>query len=289
MKVRYAELATADPAALADFYRDALDFSDPPSGEEKWLSGPGRVLSAPGCPAGGPVFGFVQAKRKAPLRACDRGYAHVCFETRDVRGSVGQFVRRGGTIVSRLPFMERQPAVYCADPEGNLVEFHIPFPKEGAPSEYALALGSALGLEKDRRLRFLHVNIVTPDWAGLCGFYRSGFLYDTVGRLRDYSGRYIGGLTGLPGVSVTGKHVWLTGYGYGYPTLEIFTYTGAGSAAPGADGDSGFRAIGFAAADMERGISAVVSAGGVQERRNGDRAELLDVSGNKIIIMEEQI
>jgi hypothetical protein len=40
---------------------------------------------------------------------------------------------------------------------------------------------------------------------------------------------------------------------------------------------------------MERGISAVVSAGGVPERRNGDRAELLDVSGNKIIIMEEQI
>ena len=79
--------------------------------------------------------------------------------------------------------------------------------------------------------------------------------------------------------------------GYG---MDVFCASAAEKirgecAAPGADGDSGFRAIGFAAADMERGISAVVSAGGVPERRDGDRAELLDVSGNKIIIMEEQI
>ena len=286
MKFRYVELTAAHPGELADFYRDALNFSEAQAEDEKWLSGPGRVLRAPGYGKGGPIFGFAQAERKTPLRACDNGYAHVCFETRDVWGSVAQFVCRGGKVVSRLPLMERQPAVYCADPEGNLVEFHIPFPKEGAPEEYALALGSALGLKKSRRLKFLHVNIVTPDWAGLCEFYRRAFRFETVGRLRDYSGRYIGGLTGLPGVGVTGKHVWLTGYGRGWPTMEIFTYTGGGSAEPAAPGDSGFGAIGFAARDLERGISAVISAGGALECRNGGRVVVRDVSGNKIILME---
>jgi catechol 2,3-dioxygenase-like lactoylglutathione lyase family enzyme len=286
MKFRYVELAAAHPGALADFYRDALNFSEAQAGDEKWLSAPGRALRAPGYGKVGPVFGFVQAERTTSLRACDRGYAHVCFETRDVRGSAAQFVCRGGKVVSGLPFPERQPALYCADPEGNLVEFHIPFPKEGAPAEYALALGSALGIEKRRELKFLHVNIVTPDWAGLCEFYRRAFMFETVGRLRDYSGRYIGGLTGLEGVGVTGKHVWLTGYGCGWPTLEIFTYAGAESAATGADGDSGFRAVGFAARDLGQGISALISAGGSLVKRDGNGALLRDVSGNKIILME---
>lgn len=271
MLFSYFQIGAKDYRALADFYAKALDFTV--SDDTSWLNGrEGIELSAPGfADMKAPVLGIVKATEGAARNINDVGFAHLCFETVDVKAAVWRFKRCGGTILSTLKHPEKNPCVYCRDPEGNIVEFHIPFPSLGMLTEYIATAGSLLGLRYDRGLRsggksdslkFIHVNIITEDWQKLCGFYRDAFGCTDTGSIKDHSGDYKSKVIGIENVHVLGRHILLPGFFSSYPTLEIFTYSVKGLSAPQSENELGINCIGFLSENMAEDVKLIEDCGG---------------------------
>lgn len=258
----YVQIGAKNVEALADFYSKALDFV--PADKDEWLCGKkGKTFYCPGYEDGlAPVFGFVEAENGAASKINDVGFAHLCFETRNVKAALKRFVKCGGTFVSTLKCPMVNPCVYCADPEGNIVEFHIPFPAEGTGKEKAVMAGSLLGLMADKNLRFIHVNIISEDWKKSIGFYGDICDSEWFGGMKDHSGGYKSKVIGIDGVHVVGQHLWLKGLGKGFPTLEIFTYSIPGNPKACDETELGINAIGFKAEDRVQFADEIVKAGG---------------------------
>ncbi len=267
----YVQIGARDPRALAEFYKKAVGFKD--AEDNSFLMGKeGVCLTAPGFPeGGGPVFGFVPAATGDNSGINDCGFAHTCYETRDVKGAVRNFIKCGGSFWSTMKKPEIHPCVYCKDPEGNVVEFHIPFPATGAFSEKLVMAGSLLGLMPDKRLRrgdtseavrFIHVNIICPDWEKMCGFYDDVFGCSYFGKLKDHSGGYKEQVIGIKGVHVLGQHILLPGFHADYPTLEIFTYSVPGRPHPCCEEEIGINMIGFTCEDREKTAEDILAHGG---------------------------
>lgn len=258
----YVRIGAKNVDALSDFYMKALDFV--PAGNDEWLCGKkGRTFYCPGYEHGlAPVFGIVEASDGAASKINDVGFAHICFETRNVKAALKRFVKYGGSFVSTLKYPKINPCVYCADPEGNIVEFHIPFPAEGKFSEKAVMAGSLLGLMADKSLRFIHVNIISEDWKRTIGFYESICDSEWFGGMKDHSGGYKSKVIGIEGVHVVGQHLWLKGLGKGFPTLEIFSYSVPGNANACDENALGINAVGFVAEDRAKLADAIVKSGG---------------------------
>ena len=265
----YVQIGAKNVEALSDFYRKALDFV--PAHKDEWLGGKkGKTFYCPGFEDGlAPVFGIVEAEKGAASKINDVGFAHICFETRNVKAALRRFIKCGGSFVSTLKLPKLNPCVYCADPEGNIVEFHIPFPAEGTFKEKAVMAGSLLGLMADKSLRFIHVNIISDDWKRTIGFYESICDSEWFGTMKDHSGGYKSKVIGIEGVHVIGQHLLLKGLGKGYPTLEIFTYSIPGKQEVCDDTELGINAVGFKARDPAALADAIEKAGGrVLERRD---------------------
>jgi len=267
----YVQIGAKDPKALAEFYKKAVGFTDAPN--SSFLMGKeGVCLTAPGYPEGnGPVFGFVPASTGESARINDCGFAHTCYETRDVKGAVRNFIKCGGSFWSTMSKPELHPCVYCKDPEGNVVEFHIPFPSTGALSEKLIMAGSLLGLMPDKKLRtgdgaqaikFIHVNIICPDWEKMCTFYDGVFGCKYFGRMKDHSGSYKEKVIGIQGVHVLGQHILLPGFHADCPTLEIFTYSVPGRTAPCCEEEMGINMIGFKCDNIEKTAEDILKNGG---------------------------
>ena len=240
-KFAYVQIGAKDYKALADFYAKAMGFVY--CDDNGWLNGrEGVCLAAPGFEKGSaPVFGFVPASEGSNAHINDAGFAHTCYETNDVKGAVRQLLKCGGSLHSTMKNAEIHPCVYCKDPEGNVVEFHIPFPSSKTAGELANTAACLLGLKPEKQLRkgnaqgsmkFIHVNIICPDWEKLCGFYRNVFGCVNTGTQKDHQGSYKEQVIGVPNVHVVGQHVLLPGFKKDYPTLEIFTYSIPGRALP---------------------------------------------------------
>lgn len=287
MKFSYVQIGAKDYKALADFYRKALDFTD--SADSFWLGGKeGCVLSAPGFPNGdAPVFGFFNATEGAARKINDVGYAHICFETKDVKAAVKRLVANGGSVISTMSNPQIHPCVYCADPEGNIVEFHIPFPAKGTFPEYMTTAGSLLHLSHKKALKFIHVNIITDNWENLCAFYRDAAGCVNSGKLKDHQGNYKAQVIGIPDVHVVGQHVLLKGFYDNYPTLEIFTYSVPGIQEPQGDSALGIDLVGYTSDDLAEDIRAIENAGGSLVSDNGERAELLDAQNDCIVLLKK--
>lgn len=280
----YVQIGAKDAEALSSFYEKALDFV--PAGKDEWLCGKkGKTFYCPGYEAGlAPVFGIVEAKEGCASKINDAGFAHICFETRNVKAALRRFIKCGGSFVSTLKCPKINPCVYCADPEGNIVEFHIPFPAEGKLSEKAVMAGSLLDLMADKSLRFIHVNIISDDWKRTIGFYESICDSEWFGTLKDHSGGYKSKVIGIEGVHVLGQHLWLKGLGKGFPTLEIFSYSIPGSSEVCDETALGINAIGFEAKDKAAFAEEIVKAGGSIISEAGDYILAADDLGGRIYI-----
>ena len=149
----YVQIGANDYKALADFYVKAMGFTI--CKDNAWLDGKeGICLAAPGFESGtAPVFGFVPASKGSSANINDAGFAHTCYETNDVKAAVKQLLKGGGSIHSTMKNAEVHPCVYCKDPEGNVVEFHIPFPAEKTAVELANTAACLLGLKPEKNLR----------------------------------------------------------------------------------------------------------------------------------------
>ncbi len=288
----YVQIGAKNSEALADFYIKTLGFSK--SSEKQWLPGEGRVLTAPGYDKEHAItFGFVPAFKGSNAQINDAGYAHICFETTDVRGAVKRFLKYGGSFQSTLANAEKQPCVYMKDPEGNIVEFHVPFP--GVATSAGKTIASILGLLPDRSIRsenpekksslkFIHVNFITENWQKLCDYYKSVLGAADYGKLKDHQGKYKSGVIGVPEVNVVGRHILLPGLEKDYPTFEIFTYSVKGRQTVAESDSLGINLIGFTTESLKSSADDFVSAGGKLVSEKEDCASVLDPDGNRIII-----
>lgn len=292
-KFSYVQIGARDPRALAAFYEKAIGFL--PCSDTRWLNGrEGICLAAPGfVPGTGPIFGFVPASEGETASINDAGFAHTCYETSDVKAAVTHFLRCGGTVHSTMAHPEKHPCVYCKDPEGNVVEFHIPFPSEKTAGAYLKTAGSLLGLKRERKLRrgdpsgaikFIHVNLICPDWDALCGFYRDVFGCVDFGAGKDHQGDYKEKVIGVPGVHVVGRHVLLPGFKKDYPTLEIFTYSVPGRPLPCSEQELGINAIGFSCADPDAAAAAITAAGGFLNQKDENFLLAGDLQNGRILL-----
>ena len=292
----YVQIGAKDYQALATFYENAIGFT--PCDDTSWLNGQeGICLRAPGFADGtGPIFGFVPAKEGQVANINDAGFAHTCYETTDVKAAVKQLLKCGGSIHSTMKHPEIHPCVYCKDPEGNVVEFHIPFPSESSIGAYATTAASLLGLKQEKQLRrgnaqgaikFIHVNIICPDWQALCGFYQSVFGCTTFGKQKNHQGGYKEQVIGVPGVHVVGQHVLLPDYEKDYPTLEIFTYNIPGRPTPCDEFGLGINCIGFTCDNVQQTVDSILSAGGVLNQQNETCVLAGDTQNGRILLRQK--
>lgn len=289
---RNVTIATPDVRRLANFYKTTFHAVE--IDQSAWVpeeaSGEAVVLRTPGYGGEGPTLTLITSQRPAtPVpQASDYGYAHLCFETEDMRGVADRLVASGGSITSLFHSNDRAPVLYAQDPDGNAVEIHIPLPAPLTPRTIYRTLGSLIrvkfGLDAaaDDRLRFLHANHNSQDWARVAAFYRVVFGSETVGSERNYEGDFISELTGIRGVEVRGRHIEMPGYSPGGPTLEAFTYNPATWRAPLSFSDTGVVAIGFDTRNIDETVSRMATAGGAQVSRVGQTAIAQDLDGNLI-------
>ena len=111
-------------------------------------------------------------------------------------------------------------------------------------------------------VKYVHTNIVADDWKALARFYEDAFGCTPVPPERDYQGRWITDVTGIPDVSLAGMHLRLPGYGEHGPTLEIFQYSRHEARPSPAANRLGLAHIAFHVDDVPWTRQAVLDAGG---------------------------
>ncbi|TGM74466.1 glyoxalase-like domain protein [Leptospira mtsangambouensis] len=245
----------------------------------------------------GPSLTIFKSKQTKPdvSFANDLGYAHICFESDNVPGLIKRIRSNGGKIISTFDDLEKVPAVYAADPDGNIFEVHLPFPTPVTPKTIYRTLNSLirtnlkLSPPENDSIRFLHVNINSKDWVKTIEFYNQVLNTQTTGFERDYSGDFIKNLTGVNGAIVKGKHVVLPGYSDGGPTFEVFTYNESSSKKIPNQFDLGRVATGFYVQNLNNALEMFTKAGGsILNQKNNEWALLKDLDGNLIVYVERK-
>lgn len=284
MKFNYVQIGSINYRKLADFYIKVLDFKETTKNE--YLEGrEGILLLAPGFDDDNPIyFGIVKAEDGDNAKINDIGYAHTCYETVDVKACVKRLLKYGGSFQSTLTFPKLNPCVYCKDPDGNVVEFHIPFSSPDA--KLGLTVSSLLGLKHDKGVRkelgksgikFIHVNMISEDWNKLCDFYKEITDATDFGKLKDHSGGYKEKVIGIKDVHVVGHHILLPNYKLSYPTFEIFTYSIKGRNKPCSDSSIGINAIGYETNNLDEDIKLIEKAGGKFIKKDDKLAIMSDI------------
>jgi len=292
MRFSYVQIGAKDLDKLTNFYEKVCDFKK--SNDTSWLNGQdGVVYEAPGFDGDKKVlFGFVKASKGENRAINDRGLAHICFETVDVKAAVLRLKKYGGSFQSTLEDPEKKPCVYCKDIEGNIVEFHIPFPSKD--SSILNTLTCLAGLRKDKGirketgksgLRFIHVNIITEDWRDLCDNYNTMFGAEDTGKIKDHSGDFKEAVIGVKGVHVIGKHILLPGFYQSYPTVEIFTYSIKGKDKPAELDELGLSAIGFKSDDLNKDKDIIIKNGGAIVKEYSDTSILMKDKQDDLIFL----
>lgn len=109
--------------------------------------------------------------------------------------------------------------------------------------------------------RYVHTNLIAEDWRKLSAFYQNVFGCRPVGPQRNLSGGWLEKLTGLCGVTITGEHLRLPGFGDHGPTLEIFYYNQPGAGARQIN-SFGFSHLAFEVDDVAECAALIVREGG---------------------------
>lgn len=289
-------ITSENPQSLAHFYEQVFGVQKI---ENQDFSLPGFsqhfAVRTPGYENRGPVLVFLPSQNgmtQGPLQPFDLGYAHICFESDNVNAVMDRVRAHGGRILSRFDDLESAPGIYATDPDGNVIEIHIPFPTPLTPNSLhrsLKALGrSHLKLEPAEQdgLRFLHVNINSSNWHETVAFYQQALSAEPTGFERNYEGGFISRITGVENAVVRGLHVALPGYSAGGPTFEIFTYNKQPSQGPLTLKDNGPIVTGFVVDHLDRVLEQVSAAGGKMIDDHRPMAALIsDRDGNLIYLV----
>jgi len=144
MKVRYkhTNIVAADWRRLARFYQEVFGCEPVPPERDlqgEWLEKgtgvpeahfTGVHLRLPGYGEDGPtleIYQYSQTKPRLTIAANCEGIMHLAFEVDDVEQALAAVLSHGGTRVGDTACAEVKGVglltfVYCADPEGNLIE-----------------------------------------------------------------------------------------------------------------------------------------------------------------------
>lgn len=144
MKARYkhTNIVAAEWRRLAKFYQEV--FACKPIPPERDLQGAwlakgtgvqdahfiGAHLRLPGHGEDGPtleIYQYSQNKPRLPIAANREGIMHLAFEVDDVEQAMDAVLNHGGARVGDIACAEVKGVglltfVYCADPEGNIIE-----------------------------------------------------------------------------------------------------------------------------------------------------------------------
>ncbi|WP_108928273.1 VOC family protein [Leptospira johnsonii] len=286
-----------DPKRLSHFYKNAFQAMETTSAFSWTLGGPPSsaiTLRTPEYQNEGPLFTILKAKKPnlGISAANDLGYAHICFETDNVPGLIQTIQKNGGRIDSSFKDLQKVPAIYGRDPDGNIIEIHIPFPTPLNPSTIFRSLNSfirtyfKLNPPKMDKIRFLHMNINAKDWSKTLSFYSKIFETSSTGFERDYKGDFIENLTGIQGIEIKGRHLPLPGYDDGGPTFEIFTYNRFSERGPLDSSDTGRIAVGFSVLDLRSSVNKILKKGGILLEEHANTAILKDPEGNLLLVSQ---
>lgn len=284
-----------DPKRLSDFYKNVFRAKEAEN-ESSWTLGDppnsSITLRTPEYQGEGPLLTILKAKKPnlGISAANDLGYAHICFETDNVPGLIQTIQKNGGRIDSNFDDLQKVPAIYGRDPDGNIIEIHIPFPTPLSPSTIFRSLNSfirtrfKLDPPSMDKIRFLHVNINSKDWTKTLSFYSKVLETSSTGFERDYKGDFIENLTGIKGIEVKGSHLSLPGYNEGGPTFEIFTYNHFSKKGPLDTFDTGRIAVGFSVLDLRSSVGKIVQEGGIVLEEHDNTVILKDPEGNLLLL-----
>ncbi|PJZ75604.1 VOC family protein [Leptospira neocaledonica] len=287
-----------DPKRLSDFYTNVFKAKETEKKSDWALGDPlSSVISlrTPDYQEEGPIFTILKSEKSnhGTSAANDLGYAHICFETDNVPGLIQTFLKNGGSIDSVFEDLQKVPAIYGRDPDGNIIEIHIPFPTPLSPSTIFRSLNSLvrthfkLDPPAIDKIRFLHVNINTKDWTKTLSFYSKIFETSSTGFERDYKGDFIEKLTGIQGIEIKGRHLPLPGYDEGGPTVEIFTYNNFSEKGPLEKSDAGKIAVGFLTSDLRSAANKILQDGGILTEEYNNTIMFKDPDGNLILVSQK--
>ncbi|PKA14688.1 VOC family protein [Leptospira haakeii] len=291
---------SSDPKRLSNFYKNVFQAKEAENDSSWSLSDPLSsiiTLRTPDYQGEGPLFTILKTEKKNldTFAANDLGYAHICFETDNVPGLIQTIQNNGGKIDSRFEDLQKVPAIYGRDPDGNIFEVHIPFPTPLSPSTIFRSLNSfvrtyfKLDPPAVDKIRFLHVNINSKDWIRTLSFYGKIFETNATGFERDYKGNFIENLTGLTEIEVKGRHLPLPGYEEGGPTFEIFSYNKFSKIGPLDKSDTGRIAVGFRVSDLRSSVKKILEEGGVLLEEKDNTTIFKDPEGNLILVSQKNL
>jgi len=141
LRYLHTNIVAKDWRKISQFYQDVFGCKpmDPQrnySGE--WIENAhgikgveveGEHIELPGYGEDGPtfeIFSFKPEGTQGPLKMYDYGFAHICFEVDDIGETLRMIEGCGGTIISTFPDNYNERCVFTKDPEGNIVEIHLP-------------------------------------------------------------------------------------------------------------------------------------------------------------------
>ncbi|HZF27390.1 MAG TPA: VOC family protein [Steroidobacteraceae bacterium] len=130
-----------------------------------------------------------------------------------------------------------------------------------------------------RGARYVHTNLIARDWKSLVKFYESLFNCVFVPPERNYAGPDLEAGTGVPGSTLSGRHLRLPGHGPEGPTLEIYSYSRPVAGPPPAVNRPGFAHLAFEVASVREAQREVLAAGG---KPIGEIVSLTTSSGSQV-------
>ncbi|HEY8351680.1 MAG TPA: nuclear transport factor 2 family protein [Sphingomonadales bacterium] len=134
--VHHVALSTANLDRLVAFYRDVLGF-ELATEEISWPKGSTMIDEIVGLKdsaarqvmlrAGNAYIEIFEysspaARDAEPLRACDRGYTHICFDVTNIDEVFERMKKAGVTFHCPPPEFDGLRATYGRDPDGNIIE-----------------------------------------------------------------------------------------------------------------------------------------------------------------------
>lgn len=135
--IHHAAISTANLDRLVAFYRDVMGFE--PVDQTAWPKGSDLIdevvglkgsvarqvmLNAGNCYIEIFEYSAPEARPGEPLRACDRGYTHLCFDVTDIDAEYERLTKAGVKFNRAPPVFEGAGvrATYGRDPDGNIIE-----------------------------------------------------------------------------------------------------------------------------------------------------------------------
>lgn len=134
--IHHVAISTADLDRLAAFYRDVMGF-ETATDEMGWPKGSTMIDEIVGLKGSSArqvmlkagnvyleLFEYASpaAREGGPLRACDRGYTHICFDVTDIDEVYDRMRKAGVEFNVAPPHFEGLRATYGRDPDGNIIE-----------------------------------------------------------------------------------------------------------------------------------------------------------------------